>query len=149
MGSAINCSIAGRRVVHRLINDLNLHDAVCLTGMVTGSLKNGLLRQAELFLLPSRGEGFPLGVLEAMAWGLPVIITRNCNLPEVGENNAGIIVENEVKDLTYGLLTLLKDERLRKQFGENGKSLVQEHYTWSQVAISTSKLLLEIVNNNS
>lgn len=132
------------RVVHGLIDDLNLHDAVCLTGMVTGSLKNGLLRQAELFLLPSHSEGFPMGVLEAMACGLPVIITRNCNLPEVGENNAGIIVENEVKDLTEGLSTILKNNKLRKQLGKNGKSLVQKYYTWSQVAISTSNLLLEL-----
>jgi glycosyltransferase involved in cell wall biosynthesis len=137
------------RVVHRLINELNLHDVVCLTGMVTGSLKNGLLRQAELFLLPSHSEGFPMGVLEAMACGLPVIITRHCNLPEVGENNAGIIVENEVKDLTDGLLTLLRNKSLRKQFGKNGKSLVHEHYTWNQVAISTSYLLQEIVIKTS
>ena len=111
---------------------------------MTGSLKNGLLRQAELFLLPSHSEGFPMGVLEAMACGLPVIITRNCNLPEVGENNAGIIVENEVKDLTEGLSTILKNNKLRKQLGKNGKSLVQKYYTWSQVAISTSNLLLEL-----
>jgi glycosyltransferase involved in cell wall biosynthesis len=137
------------RVVRQMISDLNLQEAVCLTGMVTGPLKTGLLRHAELFLLPSHSEGFPMGVLEAMANGLPVIITWNCNLPEVGKNNAGIIVENNIDNLTHGLLTLLKDETLRNQLGENGKRLVRQYYTWKEVATMTSNLLCEVVGKKS
>jgi glycosyltransferase involved in cell wall biosynthesis len=137
------------RVVRRLISDLNLEGAVSLTGMVTGGLKHGLLRHAELFLLPSYSEGFPMGVLEAMACGLPVIITRNCQFPEVTENNSGIIVENDIKSLTNGILALLHDEILRKQCGVNAKRLVQERYTWKQIAIDTSRLLLELIDKKS
>jgi len=137
------------RVVRRLISELNLEDAVCLIGMVTGRLKHGLLHQAEIFLLPSYSEGLSLGVLEAMACGLPVIITRNCQFPEVSENNSGIIIENDIKSLTNGILTLLQDDSLRKQCGVNAKRLVQERYTWKQIAIDTSSLLLDLVDKKS
>ncbi|MDD3581630.1 MAG: glycosyltransferase [Desulfobacca sp.] len=49
------------QTVRQMISDLNLDEGVCLTGMVTGALKNGLLQQAELSLLPSYSEGLPMG----------------------------------------------------------------------------------------
>lgn len=136
------------RLVRRLISDLHLNGAVCLTGMVNGLLKNGLLHHAEIFLLPSYSEGFPMGVLEAMGCGLPVIITRNCQLPEVSEKCAGIIVQNDIKSLTQGIVTFLKDEYLRKLFSTNARILAKEHIGWKQIAIKTSDLLLDIVNNS-
>ena len=73
----------------------NLEHRILIPGMVTGDLKTDLLARADLFVLTSVGEGQSMAILEALASGTPVIISPECNFPDVEEVKAGAIVERD------------------------------------------------------
>ena len=109
-------------------------DRTVFTGMLTGRDKLAALKCADLFVLSSYSEGFSIAVLEALAGGLPVVISRQCNFPEVSEHAAGFVVEPEEPAVTQAISTLLSDAGLRVAMGRNGRRLVREKYTWAGVA---------------
>jgi glycosyltransferase involved in cell wall biosynthesis len=92
-----------------------------------------ILAQSHIFVNPSRHEGMPNAVLEAMACGLPVIATRiagNEDLVKNGEN--GFLVANEnVIELRNALRTLLTKKHLRQKMGKCSRSIVESNFSWS------------------
>lgn len=133
----------------KLIRHYDISRSVLLTGTVNGQLKEEILKMAEVFVLSSRSEGLPMAVLEAMAVGTPVIITQQCNVPEVEEYNAGRVIKLDINELTGELTSILNDASLRKQMGQNGRLLVSEKFTWGQVADSTIALCGNIINSKT
>lgn len=118
----------------RLLTEAGVIDRVTFTGALAGNDKLAALACADVFVLPSHAEGFSNAVLEALAAGLPVVISEHCNFPEVAECGAGFIVRNDVREIGDAVSTLLGDERRREEAGRNGRRLVAERYTWSTVA---------------
>lgn len=104
------------------------------TGMLTGNKKLAALSRADIFVLSSYSEGFSISILEAMACGLPVVITKQCNFPEVEEVGAGKVIDADVDHLSEALIELLDNPELCKEMGNRGKRLVIEKYTWHKVA---------------
>jgi len=90
-----------------------------------------LLASFDIFVLPSRSEGFGRVNLEAMAMGKPVISTSVGGIPEVVlDGVTGILVPPENSgDLAHGILRLLNDAQLRKSLGSEGRKRVEEHFT--------------------
>ena len=119
------------------------------TGMLTGKDKLAALACADLFVLPSYSEGFSMAILEALAAGLPVVISRQCNFPEVSEHNAGFVVERDDTAVTEAISTLLSDDQLRARMGQNGRNLVREKYTWNAVAASMAGLYRKLIAQSS
>jgi len=109
-------------------------DKFIFTGMLEGRKKSAALSGSDIFVLPSYSEGFSMAILEAMISKLPVIITRQCNFPEVTEYETGIIIEPGSKQLAQAICKLLDDPQLCKKMGENGKRLVLEKFTWDKIA---------------
>jgi glycosyltransferase involved in cell wall biosynthesis len=107
----------------------------CLfTGMLGDEERLAALSAAHIFVLPSYSEGFPLATIEALAAGLPVILTEACNVPDIEEQGAGIIVKPEVSSLQQAMLRLADDPTVRKQMGINGRQLALDAYSWDTVA---------------
>ena len=76
-----------------------------------------------------------MAVLEALAAGLPCVITSACNFPEMEAADAGIVVEPSVEGVTAGLFGLMeRSAEQRRAMGRRGKSLVAENYTWARQA---------------
>jgi len=109
-------------------------DSARFTGMLTGNDRFAALAAADVFVLPSYSEGFSMTVLEAMASGLPVIVSRQCYFPEVAAQGAGLVVESEVGPLRDALSLVLGDPAAGAAFGEAGRALVRRRYTWDAVA---------------
>jgi len=124
-----------RAEVEHLARDLELHNAVLFTGPLYGDDKLAALAAADFFVLPSFSEGFSMAVLEAMACGLPVLITPGCNFPEVAERGAGVVVEPTAEATERGLRQLMAlTDSERRAMGQRGRQLIEEKYTWDKVA---------------
>ena len=92
--------------LHAMATRLGIDDAVTWPGMLTGEIKTGALRVAEAFLLPSHQENFGLAVAEALACGVPVLISDKVNIwREIVEDHAGLVAE----DTLAGTTRLLQD----------------------------------------
>ena len=111
-------------------------DGTVFTGTLTGKDKLAALACADLFVLSSYAEGFSMAILETLAAGLPVVISKPCNFPEVSEYGAGFVVEPNDASVTEAIRTLLSDDTLRARMGRNGRKLVRERYSWQSVAAS-------------
>ena len=130
----------------RLLEKGGVIDRVTFTGALDGNEKLAALGCANVFVLPSRAEGFSNAVLEALAAGLPVVISERCNFPEVAERGAGLIVRNDASEIGSAVSTLLADERRRAEAGRNGHRLVEERYSWPAVAEAFADLYRSIAS---
>ena len=102
------------------------------------------MRGASLFALPSRHENFGLSVVEAMACGVPVLVTPNVNLaPEIESAEVGWVVSQ--KNLGDGLVAVMEndEERLRR-----GKAAYEfaKRYSWEKVATDLTDFYREIID---
>ena len=90
---------------------------------------------ADIFLLPSELESFGLAALEAQACEVPVIATRIGGIPEViNEGESGFLSDvGDVEKMSADTLVLLRDEALRRAFGEKGRALAVQRYSTSKI----------------
>ena len=110
-----------------------LRDRVHLVGPLYGRDKLAALTDATCFCLPSRQEGFSVAVVEAMACGVPVVISEACHFPEVAQAGAGLIVPLSAARFSAALAALLDDPRLARSMGAAGATLVRERYRWETI----------------
>lgn len=110
---------------------------VHLVGPQYGADKLAVLRDAAVFCLPSRQEGFSIAITEALAIGLPVVISRACHFPEVSEVNAGIETDLDPRKVADALEHVLSDTARAHSMGQAGATLVRERFTWPKVAALT------------
>ena len=87
---------------------LGLEENVIFTDFVSEGDKPALLTGAKVFVSPSFWEGFGIHVLEAMACGTPVVISKVASLPEVGGKAALYVDENEPEDIANAIMKVLK-----------------------------------------
>ena len=101
-----------------------------------------LLDAADVFVLPSRHEGMPLVLLEAMDSGLPVVATRVIGSKEVVvDRETGFLVPSEnPAALAVALARLLAEPELRRRFGEAGRRRFRERFTHERMAAATAAL---------
>lgn len=121
--------------MRRLATTLDLDTSVTFTGPLYGEEKALAFRTATGFILPSFSEGLPMAVLEAWSYGLPVLMTRECNLPEGFALGAAIEITTEPAELAHrlrDLMTMSEDER--HAMGQAGRRLVEQRFTWDRVA---------------
>ncbi|MBV9381453.1 MAG: glycosyltransferase family 4 protein [Streptosporangiaceae bacterium] len=108
------------------------HLRLCRPGYLPFSELPGFLGGALVVAVPSRGEGFGLPVLEAMACGVPVLTAHNTSLPEVG-GEAVAYTEPDAESIRVSLRALLDDPERRAALGMAGHARAQE-FTWAASA---------------
>jgi len=114
---------------------LGVGDRIVFGGPVFGADKFALLDRAQALVLPSYSENFGNVVLEAMAFGCPVIVTPEVGLaPVVDEAGAGLVAEGNPTSLASAIARLMGDTELRRRMGECGRRIVAERFTWPAVA---------------
>jgi glycosyltransferase involved in cell wall biosynthesis len=100
---------------------------------VFGNLKYGLLACASAFVMLSKSEGMPIAALEALTQGVPVVLTKESNLPEAEEGGAGISTTADHKSAAETLAGLLSDRRRLNLMGTNARIVAQRHFSWTVV----------------
>jgi len=106
-------------------------DAVCFAGFLPDSECVELLQHASAFLAPSRGEGFDLPALEAMACQIPVVCSDIPVHRELLGDNVLYFKTDSPESLALGIRKLMCNETARTQLAENGSRLAQR-YTWHE-----------------
>jgi glycosyltransferase involved in cell wall biosynthesis len=116
-------------------------------GWLSGERKAEVLRDASLLALPSSQENFGICLIEAMACGVPVLISPHVNLaPEITEAGAGWVAElNRVK-LASVLAEAMGDEQERQRRGQRGRRLVNS-FGAVEVATKLMRLYESIIEN--
>lgn len=116
------------------IRENHVEDIVCLKGEISGEQKTTALLESDVFVMTSRFEGHPMGLIEALAYGLPCLITPGTNMSgEVIKLDAGWVVEENSDAVGSGLVRLLKEKELLKIKGENAIKLAN-NYNWSTIS---------------
>ncbi|MBN1459727.1 MAG: glycosyltransferase family 4 protein [Armatimonadetes bacterium] len=124
-------SLEERDLILGTVKSLGLSDCVDFPGVVVGDQKEALFREADVYLLPSFGEGQPLSIIEAMAHRIPVVSTRVGAVPDaVVDGETGILVEpGDSRALAAVIERLIDNPELRVQLGAAGRLRFLEHFT--------------------
>lgn len=127
------------------VKHLDLGDDVVFTGYVEDADLPALYNGADLFVLPSKCEGFGIPLLEAMACGIPVIANKCLSMPEV-VGDAGILVNcGDVSTLARAIRDTMEDESLRHSLRESGLERARE-FTWPNTARSTLEVYEQVAD---
>ncbi len=121
------------KVFMDFVQDNNLRSTVSYVGPVYGEEKENLLKSADIFAFPTYNDAFPLVVLEAMSFGLPVVTTLEGAIPDmVLEGESGFLVpRHDPLLLADCLVKLINDPELRTSMGKTGRRRYEEAFTVS------------------
>ncbi|WP_373331489.1 glycosyltransferase [Salmonirosea aquatica] len=112
-----------------------LKSRILLVGLLTDEVKKSALADADLFVLPSYSEGFSIAVLEAMAAGVPTLVSSRVGFGDYIERYAAAYLAGlNTKDVLAGLVSMLQDEILRKRTKQNAFRMLKENFEIHEVA---------------
>ena len=101
---------------------------------VFGEDKEKILRDADVFLMTSRFEGHPTGLLEALAYGLPCVVTTGANMrTEIENADAGWVADNDVESIKDAILNMISERAKFCTKGDNAYALSLK-YDWDALA---------------
>lgn len=134
-----------RQRLQTLAEELGLGDQVTIPGPVSGADKDAAVTAASLFVLPSYDEGLPMAMLEAMAAGLPVIVTRVGAIPEaMVEGEEGLIYSaGDIATLKEHLERLISAPDQAVAIAQAGRQRVIEEFSLAR----STELLEQIYNS--
>src|SRR5439155_17385662 len=113
----------------RFVAEAGIGEHTTFAGMLHGEAKLAAFADASLFLLPSYSENFGIAVVEAMACGVPVLISDRVNIwREVVADGAGIAVPPDVDAFAAHIKEILDDERGLSRMGHAGPLAVARRY---------------------
>lgn len=124
----------------RIQSSAALRERVTLTGQV--AMAASWMRYFTVYCLPSVAEALPLSLIEAMAWGCPIVATRVGGVPEaLGDGMAGVLVPpGDPQALASGMQRLLQDSALRERLGRSARQRYQERFTHTAMARAVAEL---------
>jgi glycosyltransferase involved in cell wall biosynthesis len=133
-----------------LIAQLGLGERVKLWGWIDAAQRNLLLQQADIFTLPSHNEALPMSLLEAMAWGLPVVSCPVGGITDfVRSGQNGLLVPpGQIPQLTAALQSLITAAPLRQTLGQAARQTVAQ-LDVKQYVVQLEALYRDCINNCS
>lgn len=134
--------VRGRfRKVKNLIDKYNVSDVVFLNHEIIGEDKEKTLLESDVFIQTSRTEGMPLGVLEALSYGLPVIITEGTGVAkQVLCNNCGWTSKNHYTSISQAIIKMIQEKSHLIEKSKNARKFIFDNFDWD---IITKKNLFE------
>jgi glycosyltransferase involved in cell wall biosynthesis len=132
----------------RLVHSCGGNGNVVFAGWLDGAQRSDALREASLLALTSYQENFGLCAVEAMACGVPVMLSPHVNLSDdVRKAGAGWVSELNTAALQRTLAESLRDQKELTRRGALGKELVRQRFTWDAVAKTLTDLYVSIAAN--
>jgi glycosyltransferase involved in cell wall biosynthesis len=114
--------------LHLQARSLGVESDVVWAGFLEGEFKQAAMAEADMFVLPSYSENFGVAAVEAMAAGLPVIVSDHVGIHrEIAAASAGLVTPCQAEALAAALQRLLENPGLRSEVGRNGMVLAQSY----------------------
>jgi len=138
-----------RHELAALAEELGVGNRLVLTGWT--ATPRAHLKTFDIFAIPSRLEGYPIAIVEAMLAGLPVVGTRVGGIPEaVTEGKTGLIVEpDDISELEAAIAWLLDDPDRATEMGRRGRAFAVERHRPEVIAQRYASLYAEILGVRS
>lgn len=130
-----------------LVASHGLDACVSFPGMLVGDAKDRAFAEAGLFVLPSYSENFGIAVAEAMAAGLPVIVSDQVNIhDDIAAARAGLVVPCDSDRLADAMARLLGDPDGAARMGRNGAALVASKYGWPAIGAQLAETYRRLID---
>ena len=136
------------RDLERLRARLGLDSRVRLLQPRFGADKYAAFADADVFVLPSRSENFGNAAAEAVACGVPVVVTERCGIAPLVRHRAGLVVPCEVEALRSALASLVADQDLRDRLRAGGAEARRE-LSWDEPIAQLERLYLEVIGGGA
>jgi glycosyltransferase involved in cell wall biosynthesis len=134
----------GAEEVRREIDESPRRDHIRMPGYVPLQELARLYAAAAIFAFPSLDEGFGMPVLEAMAWGVPVITSNRSALPEVAGDAARLVDPADEEQIAAALRELAGDDETRRRLSEEGRRRAAM-FTWEAAVSKTWSVYGEVL----
>lgn len=135
------------RLINKYINKEQLTDIIRIYPPAFGEKKKEILESTDVFIMTSRFEGHPMGLIEALSYGIPCLITRGTNmLEEVEEFQAGWVSENNLDGIKNAIIKML-NERNEISAKREAAYHLAEKYDWDTIAKETHRELTKILES--
>ncbi len=136
--------------IDTVLSSAGIRDRTYRSGFVSGEMKDLLLQGADLFALTSHSENFGVVVLEALAVGIPVLVTPGVALASVvQQHQLGYVSELDVGAIAAAIQDFLNHPQAAKEMGDRARQLIFENYIWERIAANMSEVYTSILNKNS
>lgn len=131
-----------------LIATAGVGDMVRQHGPVFGEEKEQLLLRSDIFIQTSRLEGMPLGILEALGYGIPCLVTDGTSLGSLVESSdSGWRAETNSESIAEALEQAVNSRDRWAEKGRNGRSFMEEHFAWDKIARDIVKYYSELLRS--
>jgi glycosyltransferase involved in cell wall biosynthesis len=140
---------AYRQKLQSLLDGNGIRSRAVFLGPVYGDAKWQVMREADLFALTSHHENFGVAVVEAMAAGLPVVISKHTNIhSEIERSGAGLVTSLAPDEIAAALRQLLDNAELRLQMGRRAQQLASESFSWRKVVEDLTEIYRKIIESH-
>lgn len=121
--------------VEQMIVERSLGEVVTLNPAVFGTDKEKILLESDIFIQTSRFEGMPMGILEALGYGLPCLVTDGTTLGKyVENNNAGWRAETNAQSVFEQIVCAINENDTLNEKSKNARDMIYQHFAWKKVA---------------
>lgn len=137
-----------KQILMDKITEYNISEIVTLHNPIFDEMKKKVLTESDLFIAPSRFEGHPMAVIEALSYGIPCIVTKNTNVLDlILEYNAGWEIQLNKDDISKVLKeVILINSYDIKEKQNNAMKLAKENYSWEMISKQTIKIYSDLLN---
>jgi L-malate glycosyltransferase len=150
-GNVINFTIIGEgnyeSELKTMTNKLGLNNVVRFLGYLPTNDIPSYFRQSDAFILPSLAEAFGNVVAEAMACGLPIIGADEGGIPDLVNEENGILVQPEnISQIKSAIITMINDKEMRLKMSNTNVKKIAQNYNWDAIAIAYKDIYMKNVN---
>lgn len=139
-----------KKKIESLIRKKKIENIITLHEAVTKQKKEAALLDADYFIQTSRSEGMSMGILEALSYGIPCIVTEGTGMAdEVEKNGAGIGCKTNAADIANALHCAVKKKELMQNMSNAAKEYVEKKYNWETITKNVINKYESVINSKN
>ena len=137
-----------RKYIEGLIAEYNVGDLIIMHDPIFGKDKERVLLEGDIFIQTSRFEGMPMGILEALSYGIPCLVTEGTTLASfIEEHNAGWSCATNAEDIAQAIRTAVSQKGEYMKKSKNARRAVCEYFSWDVISSATISIYKKLIKN--